>query len=335
MTSEDRRIEVKDMKGIVEIVGTIPEEVDRAIIILHGGAIRLPIPTREGKREIARKEYITITTTEPHTLLVGRESLRKIEVIASRYCPTGLEIKACRVEKGNKGPRKKRNPSSMPAAEAEVGEAGGEIPGVYRGQGEPQDMTKVRAETGEKSVAKIPKTQTTLNHEIVGNDCYAIAVIGAIAKARSREGQGAESTKKILQEAIGIMQRKESAIDRCQVGQQGVREIRRTMTHVIKRIAQEEPKWDYTEQQDAMEAIDKLKCLDEGLPGMGKGVENRYICTECGKVTAVQDRNHCYAAHSRPYYQEDGPLLTFRATSCVIHCYKEDWDVKRSRNKVE
>ncbi len=62
-----------------------------------------------------------------------------------------------------------------------------------------------------------------------------------------------------------------------------------------------------------MEAIDKLKCLDEGLPGMGKGVENRYKCTECGKVTAVRDRNHCYAAHTRPYYQEDGSLLTFKA----------------------
>ncbi len=39
-----------------------------------------------------------------------------------------------------------------------------------------------------------------------------------------------------------------------------------------------------------METIDKLRGFDEGLPGMGKGVENRYKCTECGKITASHEQ---------------------------------------------
>ena len=48
-------------------IGKMAEELGRAIIILYSGAIRIPIQTRKGKREISRREYITITVTEPHT----------------------------------------------------------------------------------------------------------------------------------------------------------------------------------------------------------------------------------------------------------------------------
>ena len=123
----------------------------------------------------------------------------------------------------------------MPRVEVEIGEAGGELPRLGGECGKSQDLTEVRTEKEEREGnTSMPKTQTVLNHEIVSNDCYIVAVTGAIARARSREKQGAESTKKMLEDAIGIMQRKEEAIDRCQVGRQGVREIRKTMTHIVK-----------------------------------------------------------------------------------------------------
>ena len=164
----------------------------------------------------------------------------------------------------------------MPRAEAEAGDTGEGQAERKEKRGETQGMTEIRTEHGEGANIANLKMQTTLNHEIVQNDCYMIAIIGAIAKARSREKQGAESANKMVQNAIGLMQRKEEAMGECQVGAQGVRDIRKTMTHIIQRIAREAPKWDYKAQQDAMEAIDKLKKLDGGLPGMGKGVENRY-----------------------------------------------------------
>ena len=114
--------------------------------------------------------------------------------------------------------------------------------------------------------------QIKLNHEIVQNNCYVVAVMVALAGARVRQGRGAESTKKVISDALGVTQKRLQQIETHTVGEQGVREVRRMMAQVVRRLADIEPKWEYRRQQCVMEAIQKLKELESvGSQPTGNG----------------------------------------------------------------